>query len=78
MIKRIIAFIIRYIRRQEAERKRQEQELLLWKRKEEDARLTALEKFRQEKAWAACGDTPQSRAICSAVLISSPPFQYVR
>lgn len=52
MIKRIIAFIIRYIRRQEAERIRQEQELLLRKRKEEDARLTALEKFRQEKAWA--------------------------
>lgn len=52
MIKRIIAFIIRYIRRQEAERIRQEQELLLLKRKDEDARLTALEKFRQEKAWA--------------------------
>lgn len=52
MIKRIIAFIMRYIRRQEAERIRQEQELLLRKRKDEDARLTALEKFRQEKAWA--------------------------
>lgn len=52
MIKRIIAFIIRYIRRQEAERKRQEQELLLRRKKEEDARLTALEKFKQEKAWA--------------------------
>ncbi len=52
MIKRIVSIILRYIRRQEAERKRQEQELLLRKRKDEDARLTALEKFRQEKAWA--------------------------
>jgi hypothetical protein len=51
MIKRIIAFIIRYIRRQEAERKRQEQELLLRKRKEEDARFDALEKFKRERAW---------------------------
>ena len=48
----IVSIIYRYIRRQEAERQRQEQELLLRRKKDEDARLDAMEKFKRERAWA--------------------------